>query len=174
MRHSVFREAYAADAEELCRHRAKDSEIAKYFGVRDTTIAAWRRNVGFWIALKRGRAEDPDTERSFYDRAVGYDYVREQIGVISKRFYCNKTKRLTRIRVTTVQSSRRIHVPADVRAAMHWLRMHRPEEWGNKRKGTGALIVHFSPEVAKLMEQSAPTAPQTPMTGSTGDASSGS
>ena len=101
----------------LCRNGATDIEVADILGISVRTFHRWcAQHDDFTAAVRVGKeAADDRVERSLYQRAVGYDYTAEKI-------------------VTTpgggpVVMFYTVHVPADVRAALHWLAMRRPRPW---------------------------------------------
>ena len=77
----------------------------------------------------------PGTQRSLYQKAVGYSFSTEKVfctnGVVTK--------------VPTVE-----HVPPEAGAAMNWLCNRRPEKWRQKAgievKNNGPIIVRLSDE----------------------------
>jgi len=60
-------------------------------------------------------AADDRVERALYQRAVGYDYAAEKI--------------VTPKGGGPVAVPYMVHIPADVRAALHWLAIRRPKPW---------------------------------------------
>jgi hypothetical protein len=60
-------------------------------------------------------AADDRVERALYQRAVGYEHVAEKI--------------VTPKGGGPVAVPYTMHVPADVRAALHWLAIRRPKPW---------------------------------------------
>ncbi|MEG3147743.1 hypothetical protein U1839_24095 [Sphingomonas sp. RT2P30] len=70
----------------------------------------------FTAAVRVGKdAADDRVERSLYQRAVGYDYVAEKV--------------VTARGGAPIVMPFMVHVPADVRAALHWLAIRRPKSW---------------------------------------------
>ncbi|MDB5712072.1 MAG: hypothetical protein JWL96_4142 [Sphingomonas bacterium] len=70
----------------------------------------------FTVAVRVGKdAADDRVERALYQRATGYDYVAEKI--------------VTPKGGGPIAVPYNMHVPADVRAALHWLAIRRPKPW---------------------------------------------
>jgi hypothetical protein len=116
-RPSPYKPDFARIAERLCRNGATDIEVADILGISVRTFYRWcLLHDEFTAAVRTGKdAADDRVERALYQRAVGYDYTAEKIvtpkgGGPVVMFYT-------------------MHVPADVRAAMHWLAIRRPTPW---------------------------------------------
>jgi hypothetical protein len=116
-RPSPYKPEFARIAERLCRNGATDIEVADILGISVRTFYRWcLLHDEFTAAVRVGKdAADDRVERALYQRAVGYDYTAEKI-------------------VTTrdggpVAVPYNMHVPADVRAALHWLAIRRPKPW---------------------------------------------
>jgi len=116
-RSSQYTPDFARIAGRLCRNGATDIEVADILGISLRTFCRWcLQHDAFNAAVRVGKeAADDRVERSLYQRAVGYDYTAEKIvtspgGGPVIMFYT-------------------VHVPADVRAALHWLAMRRPRPW---------------------------------------------
>ena len=116
-RPSPYKPEFARIAQRLCRKGATDIEVADILGISVRTFYRWcLLHDEFTAAVRVGKgAADDRVERALYQRAVGYDHVAEKI-------------------VTTggggpVAVPYHMHVPADVRAALHWLAIRRPKPW---------------------------------------------
>ncbi|MDB5712343.1 MAG: transposase [Sphingomonas bacterium] len=116
-RPSPYKPEFARIAQRLCRNGATDIEVADILGISVRTFYRWcLLHDEFTAAVRVGKdAADDRVERALYQRAVGYDYVAEKI-------------------VTTrgggpVAVPYTMHVPADVRAALHWLAIRQPRPW---------------------------------------------
>jgi len=114
---SHYKPHFADIAGRLCRNGATDAEVADILGISLRSFCRWcLQHDDFNAAVRVGKeAADDRVERSLYRRAVGYDYTAEKIvtpkgGGPVVMFYT-------------------VHVPADVRAALHWLAMRRPRPW---------------------------------------------
>ena len=94
-RPTAYRPEFAERAKNLCQLGAIDVEIADFFGVTVQTIHNWRAaHQEFFEATRVGKEyADNRVERSFYQRACGYEY-EERPGIK--------------------------HVPGDVTAQMKW------------------------------------------------------
>lgn len=115
-----YKPDFAGIAARLCRNGATDIEVADILGISLRTFSRWCLQYDdFNAAVRVGKeAADDRVERSLYRRAVGYDYTAEKVvtpkgGGPVVMFYTE-------------------HVPADVRAALHWLAMRRPRPWARE------------------------------------------
>ncbi|MEG3146487.1 hypothetical protein U1839_17680 [Sphingomonas sp. RT2P30] len=107
----------ADTARRLCRNGATDIEVADILGISVRTFYRWcLLHDDFSAAVRVGTdAADDRVERALYQRAVGYDYVAEKI--------------VTPKGGGPVVMFHTVHVPADVRAALHWFAIRRPKPW---------------------------------------------
>ena len=116
---STYEPRFAAMATVMCERGATDFDLARAFGVTRQTIVNWRvAHDDFADACKIGKAvADDAVERALYDRAVGYRFESEKVFQSDGQI----------LRAETVE-----HVPPDVKAAIHWLKNRRPEQWRDK------------------------------------------
>jgi hypothetical protein len=116
-RPSPYKPEFARIAQRLCRNGATDIEVADILGISARTFYRWcLLHDEFTAAVRVGKgAADDRVERSLYQRAVGYDYTAEKI--------------VTPKGGGPVAVPYTMHVPADVRAALHWLAIRRPKPW---------------------------------------------
>jgi hypothetical protein len=99
-----------------CQFGATIPEVAHFFDVTPTTISNWQlAHPEFFEAMRLGRqASDERVERSFYQRAIGYDVKTTR--TVSKTGDGSVTE--------TIE-----HLPGDVTAQMKWLSNRRPKQW---------------------------------------------
>jgi hypothetical protein len=116
-RPTPYKAEFAGIAQRLCRNGATDIEVADILGISVRTFYRWcLLHDDFTAAVRVGKdAADDRVERSLYQRAVGYDYVAEKI--------------VTPRGGAPIVMPYMVHVPADVRAALHWLAIRRPKPW---------------------------------------------
>ena len=116
-RPSPYKPDFARIAGRLCRNGATDIEVADILGISVRTFYRWcLLHDEFTAAVRVGKdAADDRVERALYQRAVGYDYSAEKI--------------VTARSGGPVVIPYMVHVPADTRAAMHWLAIRRPKTW---------------------------------------------
>jgi transposase-like protein len=116
-RPSPYTPDLARIAERLCRNGSTDSEIAEILGICLRTFYRWRgKHEAFGAAITTAKqAADDRVERALYQRAVGYEYRAEKI-------VATPGARPEAVPYT-------VHMPADVRAAIHWLAIRRPQPW---------------------------------------------
>jgi hypothetical protein len=119
-RPTAYRPEFAERAKNLCQLGAVDVEIADFFGVTVQTIHNWRAaHQEFFEATRVGKEyADNRIERSFYQRAVGYEYDLV------------KTVRRNKNGLTVTETIK--HVPGDVTAQMKWLCNRMPHKWRHK------------------------------------------
>ena len=116
-RPSPYKPEFARIAERLCRNGATDIEVADILGISVRTFYRWcLLHDEFTAAVRVGKdAADDRVERALYQRAEGYEHVAEKI--------------VTPKGGGPVAVPYTMHVPADVRAALHWLAIRRPKPW---------------------------------------------
>jgi hypothetical protein len=129
-RPSPYKPDFARIAGRLCRNGATDIEVADILGISVRTFYRWcLLHDEFAAAVRVGKdAADDRVERALYQRAVGYDYTAEKI--------------VTPKGGGPVVMPYRMHVPADVRAALHWLAIRRPKPWAGMSEG---------PDIARII-----------------------
>ena len=116
-RPSPYKAEFARIAQRLCRNGATDIEVADILGISVRTFYRWcLLHDEFTAAVRVGKdAADDRVERALYQRAVGYDHVAEKI--------------LTPRGGGHIVVPYMVHIPADTRAALHWLAIRRPRPW---------------------------------------------
>lgn len=94
-------------------------EVARTLEIDSATFYRWRSKYeDFAEACVTGkRLADEHVVISFHQRACGYEYTAERIF-------------MTAHTPEPITGRYKRHVLADWRAALHWLRVRRPEEWG--------------------------------------------
>ncbi len=145
-RSSQYQPDFARIAGRLCRNGATDIEVADILGISLRTFCRWcLQHDEFNTAVRVGKeAADDRVERSLYRRAVGYDYTAEKI--------------VTSPGGGPVVMPYTMHVPADVRAALHWLAIRRPKPWARVPEpdtDIAAIISERRMRVAHESEQQA-------------------
>src|SRR3569623_523024 len=116
-RPSPYNPEFADIARRLCRNGATDIEVADILGISVRSFYRWcLLHDEFTAAVRIGKdAADDRVARALYQRAVGYDYTAEKI--------------VTPKGGGPVVMSYTMHVPADIRGALHWLAIRRPKPW---------------------------------------------
>ena len=138
-RPSPYKPDFAQIAARLCRNGATDIEVADILGISVRTFYRWcLLHDEFTAAVRVGKdAADDRVERALYQRAVGYDYVAEKI--------------VTARGGAPVVMPYMVHIPADVRAAMHWLAIRRPKPWARASE---------TPDIARIIGEARKRAAQ--------------
>lgn len=98
-----------------------DVRIARRFGMTPYQFRVKvEGSLELKTALRSGRERaDVEVVSSLLKRAIGYDNIGWKVVMVDG----------VAVKVDTVQ-----HVPGDVGAALAWLRVRRPEEWGEERR----------------------------------------
>jgi hypothetical protein len=119
-RPTVYRDNYPAIAQGMCELGATDEQIAKALNVCVATLHNWMNTKpDFLEAFKVGKAPNDDrTERTLYQRAMGYSYETEKV--------FNYKGEIVRAKVTE-------HVPPDVASLIFWLKNRRPDVWRDRK-----------------------------------------
>jgi hypothetical protein len=140
-RPSPYKPEFAHIAQRLCRNGATDIEVADILGISVRTFYRWcLLHDEFTAAVRVGKdAADDRVERALYQRAVGYDYVAEKI--------------VTPRGGGPVVMPYMMHVPADVRAALHWLAIRRPKPWARSPEAPEPDIATIISEGRKRVAQ---------------------
>ena len=122
-RPTLYKPEYAERARKLCRLGATDSQVADFFDIGTTTFYRWRQDhADFADAVTEGKQIcDNQVEQALHRRAVGfaYDAVRVFMPAGAKE---------------PLLVPYPVQVIPDVRAAQHWLRFRRPQEWSDRRE----------------------------------------
>jgi len=114
---SRYSPALLAAARTLAERGALDRDLAVAFGVSFQTIRGWKQRHPDFAAACRlpPDAAAEAVERALFRKATGYDREAERVVL--------KDGQLVRTTVTE-------HVPPCDKAAIHWLRVRRPDRWG--------------------------------------------
>jgi hypothetical protein len=118
---SKFQSGYIEQARRLAdQFNATDDEIATFFGVSRRTLLRWKLDFPeFAEALSLGKSgPDERVKAKLYQRAVGYDYIAEEVFQYQGK--------IIRAKVTK-------HVPANVAAGIYWTRNRCRDEFPDVR-----------------------------------------
>jgi len=142
-RPSPYKPEFARIAQRLCRNGATDIEVADILGISVRTFYRWcLLHEEFTAAVRVGKdAADDRVERALYQRAIGYDYAAEKI--------------VTPKGGGPVVMPYMVHIPADVRAAQHWLAIRRAKVWsGMPQRPEGDIARIISEGRARVARES--------------------
>ena len=108
-------------------------DLAGRLGVARSTIGQWiATHPEFAEAVQQGRdVADATAVESLFTRVTGYNHQAEKVFL-----YRGETRAVTYT----------VHVPAEIRACMFWLRNRRPEDW--RERSERALAEHAQQEAA--------------------------
>lgn len=118
---SLYKTAYARQAEKLCELGATDLQLGDFFGVSKQTINTWKEKYpAFGAALTEGKAvADNAVVQSLFKRATGYE--RPAV----KLFYDKEQG--------VVEAPYVERFAPDTTACIFWLKNRRPDEWRDRR-----------------------------------------
>lgn len=123
-RPSKYREEFAEQARKICLLGATDKDLARIFGVSESTLNEWKiAHPEFREALKGGKElADAVIADSLFHRAKGYSHPD--------------------VHVSNYQGSVTLtpiikHYPPDPVSMIFWLKNRRPDLWRDKREGEG-------------------------------------
>ena len=152
-----YKAEYADLAFNYCLLSADDKDLGRMFDVSEKTINVWKkRHPKFGLALKDGKDKaDSKVAKSLFKRAVGYEYdevtfervdnkVNLEVGVKNGEVCDMKTSDTYKKRIVTKK------MPADVKAAIHWLNNRQAKHWREKKE-----VDHSSEIVIKLTQEEA-------------------
>lgn len=98
-----------------------DEEMAKEFGVSESTLNLWKKkHESFFGALKKGKdTPDDQVESALLKRALGFKI---------------KAVKLFQHQGKILEGEYNEYYPPDVAAAFIWLKNRRPEKWRDRRQ----------------------------------------
>jgi hypothetical protein len=120
-RPTAYKEEYADLAYNYALLGAKDTQLATFFDVAESTIHKWKKDFPeFSESLKKGKAiADSQVANSLFKRALGYKHEEDKI------FNANGEALV----VPTIK-----HYPPDPTSAIFWLKNRQPELWRDKQE----------------------------------------
>jgi hypothetical protein len=118
-RKSPYNAAYPDQARKLCSLGATDEDLAEFFAVARSTVAAWKsRHPQFGAALGAGKSDADDrVEKSLYQAAIGYSHPDVHVSHYQGQ-----------VTLTPITK----HYPPNVAAAIFWLKNRRCNAWREK------------------------------------------
>lgn len=134
--------------ESWARDGLTDEQIANNMGIAAGTLYEWKKRFPeIDEAIKKGkRPVDLEVENALLKRALGYDY--EEVKTLIEEVDGKKKKKVEKITK---------HVPADVTAAIFWLRNRKGFVWSNRdaivTKRIEAEIEKLKAETEKLKNE---------------------
>ena len=123
-RPSKYRDDFPEVAAGMCRMGATDKDLAKAFGVSESTLNDWKKKFPeFSESLKEGKDHaDAMVENALFKRATGYDYEEvEEVAGKSPKGQTVRRKKIVR------------KVAPDVTAIIFWLKNRKRAEWRDVR-----------------------------------------
>jgi hypothetical protein len=127
-----FKSEYIEQVYKLSLLGMKDSEIAEFFEVTETTINNWKIEFPeFFESMRDGkRKADAEIAKGLYDRAKGAEWVEDQAFKVKRVEYENGKRVLETEEIKTVPV--RKAAPPDTTAAVRWLTNRDPSRWRDK------------------------------------------
>jgi len=131
-RRTIYKPELDNQAYEMCLLGYTDKQIAKEFGVTERTINNWKaKHPSFFQSLKSGkRPADGKVALSLYQRATGYETVKEQAIKLKEVYWDDDGNRCEREHVEIVALVEKL--PPDVSAMIFWLKNREPALWREK------------------------------------------
>lgn len=131
-RPSAYKAEYIEQVYKLALLGLKDTEIAKFFDVKEQTINNWKiKYPEFFESLKKGKLDaDGEVVKSLYNRALGSKVTVQQAIKVKNVYYENGKKVSENEDVKVVDLVQ--EVPPDTTACIFWLKNRRPAEWRDK------------------------------------------
>lgn len=131
-RPSAFKAECIEQAYKLALLGLKDTEIAKFFEIKEQTLNNWKvKHPEFFESLKKGKLDaDGEVVKSLYNRALGSKITVQQAIKVKNVYYENGKKVSETEDVKTVELVQ--EVPPDTTACIFWLKNRRPAEWRDK------------------------------------------
>lgn len=148
-RPTLYKPEYDKQAYHLALLGATDADMARAFGVADSTIDRWKsEHEGFSGSIKRGKDEaDANVAKSLYRRALGYSHKAVKILAVSQGNNAGSV-------VEEVPYVER-YAP-DTVAAIFWLKNRQPDKWRDKKdvehSGTVQHNLTHEEREARIME----------------------
>ena len=142
------------EIEAWARDGLTDEQIAKNLGVAYSTFRKYRdEHSALSASLKKGKeVVDREVENALLKRALGYEY--EEVKTLIEEVDGKKKKKVEKVIK---------HVPADVSAAIFWLRNRKGFVWSNRdaieAKRIEAEIEKLNAETEKLKNETAGAEP---------------
>ena len=118
-----YKEEYNDQVEKLCKLGAKDSEIAEFFNVTETTINNWKiDNPKFFESLKKGKDiyDNELIETALKNRALGYTHKETKVHF--DKFGIPHEHEVDK------------HYPPDTTALIYWTKNRQPARWRDKQE----------------------------------------
>ena len=118
-RPSKYKEEFPEQARKLCLLGATDKDLARFFGVTESTLNEWKKvHPEFSESLKAGKElADAVVAESLFNRAKGYSHEAVKILVVGGQ--------VERVPYTE-------HYPPDATSMIFWLKNRRPDLWRDK------------------------------------------
>lgn len=119
---------------------ASDADLAVFLGVKEGTVANWRKRYPEFDAACREGKEDADARvaKSLYQRAIGFERadVTEHLGPDGKVLKVTKSTK---------------YYPPEVSAAIYWLNNRQRNRWSNRPGEDGPQVIDVAEAISKLI-----------------------
>lgn len=125
-RPTLFKPEYLEQVYKLCLLGAKDTQIAEFFGIAESTLNLWKEvHPEFMESIKKGKElADMEIVNSLYHRAKGMTIKSEK----AIKVKCGKDQE----EIETVEVSETL--PPDPVSMFFWLKNRQPEMWRDKKE----------------------------------------
>jgi len=120
-RPTLYKIEYIEKVHKLCLLGAKDTEIADFFGISESTLNLWKLEYqDFSESIKRGKVDaDANVANKLYNRALGYEQKVDKIFQFQGEA----------VIVPTID-----HIQPDTTAQIFWLKNRQPKQWRDKQE----------------------------------------
>lgn len=123
-RKSSYKPEYEGQVYRLALLGLKDTEIAKFFNIAESTLNDWKlKHPEFLESLKKGKIEaDGHVVKALYNRAIGMTV---------------KTQQAIKVKLSKDEESVEVvelkqELPPDTVACIYWLKNRQPDKWRDK------------------------------------------
>lgn len=153
-RKSGYKPEYEEQAYRLALLGLKDTEIAKFFNIVESTLNEWKlKHPEFSESLKKGKIEaDGHVVKALYNRAIGMTVITQQAAKLKNVYYENGKKKSEEEDIKIVELKQEL--PPDTVACIYWLKNRQPDKWRDKveqeHKGSLNSMVEFMQGLQKV------------------------
>lgn len=147
-------EFHDAAAVTLAEMGGTASVIAKGLDVSKPILLRWmKENPDFAAKVKEAkyRYDTGVVVKSLHKRAIGYDFI--EVTREPRKVGEDPSTGEPKVELTVTKEVKK-HIPADVTAAIFWLKNRNPQEWRDRHEVTGddggplqVVIKHYAPQI---------------------------
>lgn len=126
-----------------------DEQIAAKIGISRSTLSEWKKKYPDISDTIKKDKEIPDihVENALYKAALGYNASIKKAVKVKKIEYDKGKKISEHEEIVIVEET--IHVPANVKAQMFWLKNRKPDVWKERQEIDNSVALERLDEVLK-------------------------